>query len=90
MVEGFSVPPFYRYVVGLLRIGEGKPSVVDSIVKVKSLTEQGDAMFDRLFVEVRNWFNVKGHFTVASVGDVVLFLNDALDSFTFAWSFVTL
>lgn len=87
-VKRFSVPTLYRYVVGLLWIGESEPSVVDSIVKVKSLTEQGDAVFDRLFVEVGNRFNIKGHFTVASVGAVVLLFKKTLSaSFSFSHTF---
>ena len=87
-VKRFSVPTLYRYVVRLFRIGEGEPSVIDSVMESETLTEEGDAVFNRFFIEVRHWFYRKWGFTVSSVGAVVLLFEKTLSaSFSFSHTF---
>ena len=72
VMERFGVPTLYRYVVGLFWICEGQPGVVDSVMECETLTEEGYAVFDRFFVDVRHRLYRKWGFTVPSVCAVVL------------------
>lgn len=88
VMKRFGIPTLYRYVVRLLWICEGEPSVVDSVMKSETLTEEVDAVFDRFFVEVRHWLYRKRGFTVSSVGAVVLLFKKTLSaSFSFSHTF---
>lgn len=84
-MEGLGIPSFYRNVVRLLGIGEREPGVVDSIVKVETLAKESDAILDRFLVDVRYRHDFQRGLTVASVGAIILLLDELLDSL-FAFS----